>query len=133
MGERILSSFFQSVTARTAGFNSSDLTKFTENDLLIMILLMLIGLGYFGKKIAEKLAEYHEDVMAVDRDEEFRWHGLIRQDLPHVGHGDCSKTDTRGDVRMQKKAEADARGDVRMQKKRKWTPAVTSSAGIADK
>ena len=43
MGERILSSFFQSVTARTAGFNSSDLTKFTENDLLIMILLMLIG------------------------------------------------------------------------------------------
>lgn len=42
-GERVLSSFFQSVTTRTAGFNTSDLTKFKENDLLIMIMLMLIG------------------------------------------------------------------------------------------
>ena len=42
-GERVLSSLFQSVTTRTAGFNTSDLTKFKENDLLIMIMLMLIG------------------------------------------------------------------------------------------
>ena len=42
-GERVLASFFQSVTTRTAGFNTSDLTKFKENDLLIMIMLMLIG------------------------------------------------------------------------------------------
>ncbi len=39
-GERVLASFF---TTRTAGFNTSDLTKFKENDLLIMIMLMLIG------------------------------------------------------------------------------------------
>lgn len=43
MGERVLSSLFQSVTARTAGFNTSDLTHFRENDLLIMIMLMLVG------------------------------------------------------------------------------------------
>lgn len=32
--------------------------------------ILLIGLGYFGTKIAEKLAEYRQDVMAVDSDEE---------------------------------------------------------------
>ena len=41
--------------------------------------ILLIGLGYFGKKIAEKLAEYHEDVMAVDRDED-----RVNQILPDV-------------------------------------------------
>jgi len=40
---RILSSFFQSVTTRTAGFNSTDLSQMDESGVLIMILLMLIG------------------------------------------------------------------------------------------
>ncbi len=43
LGERILSSLFQSVTCRTAGFNTVDLTKLTESGKMIMILLMLIG------------------------------------------------------------------------------------------
>ena len=41
--ERLLSSAFQSVTARTAGFNSQDLAEMNESGTLIMIVLMLIG------------------------------------------------------------------------------------------
>ncbi|MCM1044847.1 MAG: Trk family potassium uptake protein [Candidatus Gastranaerophilales bacterium] len=43
MKDRILASFFQSVTARTAGFNTSDLTALTEPGVLVMICLMFIG------------------------------------------------------------------------------------------
>src|SRR3712207_8932331 len=35
--------FFQSVTARTAGFATIDLTKFRDSSLLVMIVLMFIG------------------------------------------------------------------------------------------
>lgn len=41
--ERILNSLFQSVTARTAGFNTADLTALSETGLMLMIVLMLIG------------------------------------------------------------------------------------------
>lgn len=41
--ERILASAFQSVTPRTAGFNTVDLNRMSEPSRLIMILLMLIG------------------------------------------------------------------------------------------
>lgn len=41
--ERTLSSAFQSVTARTAGFNSQDLARMSESGTLLMIILMLIG------------------------------------------------------------------------------------------
>lgn len=41
--ERIFGAMFQSVTVRTAGFNTVDLTRITEPGLMIMILLMLIG------------------------------------------------------------------------------------------
>ena len=43
MGERILSSLFQSVTPRTAGFNTVDLTAMSQAGQWIMIVLMLIG------------------------------------------------------------------------------------------
>lgn len=43
LGERILSSLFQSVTPRTAGFNTADLTLMSETGLMLMIILMLIG------------------------------------------------------------------------------------------
>ncbi|SDB43042.1 trk system potassium uptake protein TrkH [Ruminococcaceae bacterium FB2012] len=42
-GERTLSSAFQSVTARTAGFNSRDLSQMSDSGVLIMTVLMLIG------------------------------------------------------------------------------------------
>ena len=43
LSDRIMSSFFQSVTTRTAGFNSQDLTKMSEPGIAIMVILMLIG------------------------------------------------------------------------------------------
>lgn len=43
MEERILSSFFQSVTPRTAGFNTVNLAAITGTGQAIMIVLMLIG------------------------------------------------------------------------------------------
>ena len=41
--EKILASLFQSVTTRTAGFNTTDYAKFTDSGKLISIILMLIG------------------------------------------------------------------------------------------
>lgn len=41
--ERMLASLFQSVTTRTAGFNTVDLASLTESGQMIMVLLMLIG------------------------------------------------------------------------------------------
>ena len=41
--QRILSSLFQSVTARTAGFNTVDLTALQEPSVATMIVLMIIG------------------------------------------------------------------------------------------
>ena len=41
--ERVLHSFFQSVTARTAGFNTSDFSVMRETSAIFMTVLMLIG------------------------------------------------------------------------------------------
>lgn len=43
VGERILSSLFQSVTPRTAGFNTTDLTAMSGVGQAVIIILMLIG------------------------------------------------------------------------------------------
>lgn len=43
LGERIWSSLFQSVTPRTAGFNTVDLTLLSETGIMLTIILMLIG------------------------------------------------------------------------------------------
>lgn len=43
LGERIWVSLFQSVTTRTAGFNTADLTLMSEAGKMMMIILMLIG------------------------------------------------------------------------------------------
>jgi len=43
MSERIINSLFQSVTPRTAGFNTADLTKISAIGQVITIILMLIG------------------------------------------------------------------------------------------
>ena len=42
-GKRILVSLFQSVTTRTAGFNTADLSSMRESGQFLMILLMLVG------------------------------------------------------------------------------------------
>ena len=41
--ERVWVSLFQSVTPRTAGFNTADLTLFSEVGQMLIIMLMLIG------------------------------------------------------------------------------------------
>ena len=41
--ERICASLFQSVTTRTAGFNTEDLTLLSESGIAVMVLLMVIG------------------------------------------------------------------------------------------
>jgi len=43
IGARILSSFFQSVTARTAGFNTIRISNLKEATLLVITILMFIG------------------------------------------------------------------------------------------
>lgn len=43
MGERILSSLFQSVTPRTAGFNTANLADMSQTGQMLVIILMLIG------------------------------------------------------------------------------------------
>lgn len=43
MGVRVLLSFFQAVTPRTAGFNTADLTAMSETGQFVIIILMLIG------------------------------------------------------------------------------------------
>lgn len=42
-GDKVLASLFQSVTSRTAGFNTVDLTKLSEGSIFVMICLMLAG------------------------------------------------------------------------------------------
>lgn len=42
-GERILCSLFQSVTPRTAGFNTADLTAISQSGQMMIMILMLIG------------------------------------------------------------------------------------------
>ncbi len=43
LSERVWGSLFQSVTTRTAGFNTVDLTKLSEVGVALFILLMLVG------------------------------------------------------------------------------------------
>lgn len=43
LGERMLTSLFQSVTSRTAGFNTVDIGSMTNVSLLFMMVLMFIG------------------------------------------------------------------------------------------
>ena len=42
-GERVLTSLFQSVTTRTAGFNTADYAEMSEAGQMLTILLMLVG------------------------------------------------------------------------------------------
>ena len=43
IGDKIMCSIFQSVTARTAGFNAVDMSEFTESSRFVTSLLMLVG------------------------------------------------------------------------------------------
>ncbi len=45
MGQQLLMASFQSVTTRTAGFNTADLTALSESGTLLTLILMFIGAG----------------------------------------------------------------------------------------
>lgn len=45
VSQKVLMSFFQSVTPRTAGFNTVDLTALSESGTLLTMILMFIGAG----------------------------------------------------------------------------------------
>ena len=45
IGEKIIAAFFQSVTPRTAGFNTVDLTKLSGGGNILTVVLMIIGAG----------------------------------------------------------------------------------------
>ncbi len=42
-GERLLACFFSAVTPRTAGFNTSDMMKFSDGSILLTLILMFVG------------------------------------------------------------------------------------------
>ena len=48
MGDKLMAAFFQSVTTRTAGFNTVDIATLQTRTLLMFILLMFIGAGPQG-------------------------------------------------------------------------------------
>ena len=53
--------------------------------------ILIIGMGRFGRHMAEKLQELHHEVLAVDRDEE-----RVNQALPYVTNaqiGDATNED----------------------------------------
>lgn len=43
LGDSVITAFFQSITCRTAGFNSVDISQMTNLSLMVMLLLMFVG------------------------------------------------------------------------------------------
>ncbi len=43
VGERLLTAFFHSISSRTAGFNTADLSRFPPASLAVLIMLMFVG------------------------------------------------------------------------------------------
>ncbi len=64
-GEKVLNSFFQSVTARTAGFNSIAIEKMFGITKLFMVILMFIGAAPGGTGGGIKVTTFYVLVMTV--------------------------------------------------------------------
>lgn len=63
--DRVLASFFQSVTARTAGFNTIDLGGMTDISTVIMCMLMFVGGSSGSTAGGVKVGTFAVAVMAV--------------------------------------------------------------------
>lgn len=63
--DRLLASLFQSVTPRTAGFNTVDLTRLAGSSQMLLILLMLVG-GSPGST-AGRLQDHHPGHLPAQR------------------------------------------------------------------
>ncbi|MBO9128467.1 TrkH family potassium uptake protein [Bacillus sp. 165] len=64
-GEKILAAYFQSVTTRTAGFDTVDIANLTEPTLLVIILFMFIGAGSASTGGGIKLTTFLVIVLGV--------------------------------------------------------------------
>ncbi|MBV7388932.1 TrkH family potassium uptake protein [Pasteurellaceae bacterium TAE3-ERU1] len=63
--EQILSSLFQAVTPRTAGFNSIDISQMTDASTMVMMFLMLIGGGSLSTASGIKIGTLVVLIMAT--------------------------------------------------------------------
>lgn len=65
VGERVLVAWFQSVTTRTAGFNTVDIGAMTEASLFVMMALMFIGASPGGTGGGVKTSTFSMTVLAL--------------------------------------------------------------------
>jgi trk system potassium uptake protein TrkH len=79
LNERVLTSWFQSVTARTAGFNTLRIGDMHTTSLIIIILLMFIGASPGGTGGGVKTTTFA--VVAA-----FVWSVIIGSDQTHLGN-----------------------------------------------
>jgi trk system potassium uptake protein TrkH len=79
LNERVLTSWFQSVTARTAGFNSLRIGEMHPTSLIVIILLMFIGASPGGTGGGVKTTTFA--VVAA-----FVWSVIIHSDQTHLGY-----------------------------------------------
>jgi trk system potassium uptake protein TrkH len=79
LNERVLTSWFQSVTARTAGFNTLRIGDMHPTSLIIIILLMFIGASPGGTGGGVKTTTFA--VVAA-----FVWSLIIGSDQTHLGN-----------------------------------------------
>jgi ferredoxin len=79
LNERVLTSWFQSVTARTAGFNSLRIGEMHPTSLIVIILLMFIGASPGGTGGGVKTTTFA--VVAA-----FVWSVIIHSDQTHLGN-----------------------------------------------
>jgi trk system potassium uptake protein TrkH len=79
LNERVLTSWFQSITARTAGFNSLRIGEMHSTSLIVIILLMFIGASPGGTGGGVKTTTFA--VVAA-----FVWSVIIHSDQTHLGN-----------------------------------------------
>jgi trk system potassium uptake protein TrkH len=79
LNERVLTSWFQSITARTAGFNSLRIGEMHSTSLIVIILLMFIGASPGGTGGGVKTTTFA--VAAA-----FVWSVIIGSDQTHLGN-----------------------------------------------
>ncbi len=77
--DRVLASWFQSVTARTAGFNTLKLGSMHPSSLMLIIVLMFIGASPGGTGGGVKTTTFA--VVAA-----FVWSSIIGSDQAHLGN-----------------------------------------------
>lgn len=65
VGERVMVAWFQSVTTRTAGFNTVDIGAMTEASLFVMMALMFIGASPGGTGGGVKTSTFSLTVLAL--------------------------------------------------------------------